>query len=279
MKGNMLGRSTPSPERAPDGPINLNGSIKRADSVAAALLDDQPAETGADARNGKAHADTPTEGLDPSLRAPPLAHAEVEQAAARSPASRSGAPEPGHSDEAGTPVGQANHDRPASAAGPEESAQKGEPGADMRASIAAVTRALLGRRGLRSTVFGVALAGLAVALGASSALSVSLLIVGVLFLIVGLMGPRLQGRLAVEFGPNGASIEIQTHMAPPGSTRLAAPLAPWKPTEALIASGTEDARTAHGGTSPAVLLGEIIDVQGETIERDVAKRSSGTSSV
>ncbi len=210
----MPGRSTPSLERAPDGPLSLNGSIKSVDTLAAALLHDQPAEAGADGGSGKDYADTPAEGRDATLRTSPPADGEIEQVAEESSASRNGAPEPGQADEAGTPVGQADHDQPARATGPEESDEKDEPRARARTSTA--LHALLERRGLRPTVFGVALAVLAGALGVSSALSISLLIAGLLFLLVGLMGPRLQGRFAVEFGPDGASIEMQLDMAPPG---------------------------------------------------------------
>jgi hypothetical protein len=257
MKGNMLGRSTPSPERAPDGPLSPNGSIKSADTAAATLLHDQPAETDTGVHNGTAPADTPTHGPDATPTAPPPAHGEVERGAQEAPANSNGKPEPKTSDEDGMPA--AGRDQPASDNRLKESDEKDKPRAGVRTSLTAAGRALLGRRGLRPTVLGVALAALALALGVSSALSVALLVVGVLMLIVGLMGPRLQGRFAIEFGPNGASLEIQTHMAPPGRTRIAETLAPWRPTDAPIASGDGAAGSnpAHDRTSTVALLNNV----------------------
>jgi len=269
----MPDSQTPSPERAPDGPPHLNGSIKGADTAVASLLHDQPAETGTDTRNGTAHVDvdTPTEDLDVTSSAPPsVAHGGGAQAAEESPASH-GVTEPTQSDEAGNLAGEPERELPAPAgrAGPEPD-QEDKLGSSVRASVVTGGRALLERRGLRPTVLGVALAILGLVLGASSLLSVSLLVLGLVMLIVGLMGPRLQGRFAVEFGPNGATIEIQTHMAPPRPARPAAALALWKPIGALSAAGGEIAdQSTDNGTNPAIMLGEIIQAQGETIELDV----------
>src|SRR5579884_2215046 len=92
-KGNMFGRSTPSPEQAPDGPLNLNGSIKSADTAAATLLHHHPADTGTADRNGKAPDSTPAHDLDPSLTSPPPDHLEVEHVASELGANRNGTPE------------------------------------------------------------------------------------------------------------------------------------------------------------------------------------------
>ncbi len=143
----------------------------------------------------------------------------------------------------------------------------------MRASVAAGVRAVLELRGLRSTVFGAALVILAASVGITSAPSVALLVLGVLMLVVGLMGPRLQGRFALEFGPHGASIEIQTHMAPRGRTRIAGPLAPWKPAGDLTACGSEGTspKPAHDATTAVASLDKVIDAGDETIEQDVER--------
>jgi hypothetical protein len=222
-KGNMFGRSTPSPERAPDGPLNLNGSIKSADSAAATLLD-HPAETGTADRNGEAPDSAPAHGLDTSLTSSPPYHLEVEHVASKLAADRSGAPERKESEEQSE--GTARTDQAASAPEPAASDKQHMRRARVRGSLAAGGKALVGWRGLRSTVSGVALVVLAASLGLSSAPSIASLVAGVLMLIVGLIGPRLQGRFAIEFGPHGASIEIQTHIAPRGRTQVAGALAP-----------------------------------------------------
>jgi hypothetical protein len=74
---------------------------------------------------------------------------------------------------------------------------------------------LVERRGVRTTTAGALLVAAGIVLGASSAVSVALLILGVVMLIVGLMGRHIQGRFSIEFGPGGASIELQTHIASP----------------------------------------------------------------
>jgi len=201
----MFGRSTPSPERAPDGPLNLNGSIESADTAAATLV----------------------HRLDTS---PLPDHLEVEHIASELAAHRNGARERTESEKQSRVTARA--DRTATATGPQEPDRQHMRRAGVRGSVAAGGKALVGWRGLRSTVFGVALMVLAASLGLSSAASIASLAAGVLMLIVGLIGPRLQGRFAIEFGPQGASIEIQTHMAPRGRTQVSGALAPWKPADA-----------------------------------------------
>src|SRR5579871_6406412 len=209
----MLGR-TPSPGRAPDAPLNLNGSMRTADAFA------------------------------PSVDVP---LAEVKQAAERPPPTPDTAPEPAQLD----------------------GADRADAGA--RASIVVGAHSLLGWHGLRSTVLGVVLATLALALGIGSALSVSLLAVGVVFLVVGILGPRLQGRFAVEFGPNGASIDLRTQMAPPGSAWLPRPHLLAQRTGGLPAPGGTDAGPALGPAAAALLRDEINDARSETIELDTKR--------
>jgi hypothetical protein len=151
---------------------------------------------------------------------------------------------------------------------PAQSGQADHPRVGLRDEIATGARSLLGWHGLRSTVIGVILASLAVALGIGSAVSVSLLVAGLVFLLIGILGPRLQGRFAVEFGPNGASIDLRTQLAPPGSAWLARPLLPpAKPTIALAAPAG-DAGATIDTTAAALLLGEITDARSQTIELD-----------
>lgn len=250
----MLGRSTPSPERAPDGPLNLNGNVESGDTSAATLLHEPTAGTVASDRNGKAPVETPTDGLEATLAVAPPSHDEGEQLAQESSASRNGAPELKEPDEESRLAGRAEQDRAASGTGLKESDEIVKPASGVRASLAAGGGVLVRWRGMRCTVFGVALVVLGGALGLSSALSVAMLVAGVLMLIVALIGPRLQGRFAIEFGPNGASIEIQTHMAPPGRIRVAGALAPWKP--------------ADDPSSTVVLPNKLIESAGETIEVD-----------
>jgi len=138
------------------------------------------------------------------------------------------------------------------------------------ASLAGGANVLLSQRGLRSTVVGVILATLAVALGIGSAVSVSLLVLGLVFVVVGILGPRLQGRFAVEFGPNGASIDLRTQLAPPGSTWLARPLPAPKSPPAL-ATLTGDAGSTLEPAAAARLRGEIVEARSETIELDTKR--------
>jgi len=248
----MFGRSTPSPERAPAGPLNLNGSIKHADTAAATLPHHHAAETGTADRNGEAPDSIPAHGLETSLTPPPPDHLEVEHVASGLAADHNSAPERKESDEQ-SPV-TARPDQTASATGPGESDKQHMRRAGVRGSLAAGGKALVGWHGLRCTVFGVALMVLAASLGLSSAPSIASLVAGVLMLVVGLIGPRLQGRFAIEFGPHGASIEIQTHMAPRGRTQVAGALAPWTPADSSIPPGGEDARPnpAHDPTSKPI---------------------------
>jgi len=252
MKGHMPDTSTPSPGRASDGPA-ANGSTNSADISAATLLLDQPAELNIDADSGQDHPDTTAERLAAISAAVSVLSGQVRQLADEQPSPPTHAPETALAEEHGKLVRQAEHDQSVNGTT--------HPQSDQEHSLETRARKMAGRlpvllewRGMRSTVLGVVLVGLGVALGAGSAVSVSLLVVGVVMLIVGLMGRRLQGRFAIEFGSDGASIEIQTHMAPPGRTQVAAPLAPWQPAHPLIATAGENASPAQdaipAATSP-----------------------------
>ncbi len=211
----MLGRSTRSPGQAPDGAPTLNGNIETA-TPPAVLLGDQTVAAG-DTSNGKVAEETPARRTE---------ECEATQ-----------------SEEAGGPIQHADHAEPVSASRPTRSDPTDGPLVGVQASMVRGARVLLERPGVRSIALGVALVGLARVLGASSVLAVPVLVLGVAMLIVGLIGPRLQGRFVLEFGPEGASIEILTHFAPLGSTRGAAPiapLAPWKPIGAFATSDVQD---------------------------------------
>ncbi len=220
----MPDRST-DPGRPPDGAL-LDGSIDSLDPSAAMLVLDRPAKPGIDADGGMADATAAAERLDTILTSVSILARQLGQLADEQSGSRADVPEAapvepdhGHRLEARTRI------------------------------VAGGLLALLERRGMRSSLLGVVLVGVAVGLGLSSSVAVALLIVGVVMLIVGLMGRRLQGRFAIEFGPSGASFEIQTHMASPGSTQLVAPLAPWQPEPPVAAAASEDASQTHDAKS------------------------------
>jgi hypothetical protein len=120
--------------------------------------------------------------------------------------------------------------------------------------------ALVERAGLRLALIGVALVIAAFELGAGSALSVPLLVVGLVMLVVGALGSRLRGRFAVDFGPGGAVIEARAEIAPP---RRTAPVTspPTKPRITLVTP------TASDQSGPD----DVIEGHGETIEMDVAQ--------
>ncbi len=237
----MLGRSTPSPGQAPAGAPNLNGNIETA-IPSAVLLGDQTAATGGTS-NGKAAATSAAQTVDETAAATTAAAGEVERVAEETPTRRTEVSEATQASEAGGPVQQAGHAEPVSASRPTRSDPTDGPRVAVHASMVRGVRALLERPGVRSIALGVALVGLARVLGASSVLAVPVLVLGVAMLIVGFIGPRLHGRFALEFGPDGASIEIVTHFSPLGSTRVApsiAPLAPWKPIGDFAASDVQD---------------------------------------
>jgi len=245
----MPDRST-NPGRAPDDP-SPNGSIQSPDTSAATLLLDQPAKSGMNAGGGQADAAITAERLDTLVAPVSLLAGQVEQLADEQPGSRTHGPETTPAEEHSKQIQQDQRDQPVSDAVPPQPDQRHTLEARMR-NVADGLPALLERPGVRSTLLGVVLVGVAVALGVSSNVSVALLVVGVVMLIVGLMGRRLQGRFAIEFGPNGASFEIQTHMASPGSTQLVAPLAPWKPGRAVIGSASENTSPVRDTTIAAM---------------------------
>jgi hypothetical protein len=115
--------------------------------------------------------------------------------------------------------------------------------------LSAAWRELRERRGLRATLVGLALLLFALYLGGGSALTVPLFIVGGILIAAGVLGPRLSGRLVVEWGPQGTMIDFHTDVA-------AAPSA--EPAQPAIAD------------RPAATP-QVIEARGETIEIEVAQ--------
>jgi hypothetical protein len=81
-------------------------------------------------------------------------------------------------------------------------------------------RELAGRRGFGATASGIAAVLLAVWLGTDSALSLPLMVLGIVLVLVGVFGRRLRGHVKVEWGPAGASFDVRAEVAPPGRTRV-----------------------------------------------------------
>ena len=106
------------------------------------------------------------------------------------------------------------------------------------------------RRALRVTLAGIALVVFALYLGGGSALTVPLLVIGCVLVLAGLFGPRLSGRLVVEWGPQGTRIDFHTDVASaPPAEPVAAPTALERPAAAP----------------------QVIEARGETIEIEVAQ--------
>jgi len=164
---------------------------------------------------------------------------------------------------------------PAAPSGPplaERAARKAGHGIEQGARAA--WRGLAERRGLRVALAGAVVLLVALQLGADSALSVPLLIVGLVMVVVGAMGPRLRGRFSLEFGPEGTSIEVQTHIAAPGKTAApvpALPIAPDRPRIALVHSAPAAPAVAEPATAeePPPADAMVVEGHGETIEMDV----------
>ena len=99
--------------------------------------------------------------------------------------------------------------------------------------------------------------GAAIWLGGGSALTVPLVVLGVVLLLVGILGRRLRGRVALEWGPSGASFDFTAAIAPPGRTVV--PDAPSQATTMLTAPPAEELEDA-----------DVVESTGETIEFDVS---------
>jgi hypothetical protein len=71
-------------------------------------------------------------------------------------------------------------------------------------------------RGLWATVAGIALVVIAFASAQGGAWFVPLLVIGLVLIAAGILGPRIRGRVSLEFGMGGATLDVQLHIAPPG---------------------------------------------------------------
>jgi hypothetical protein len=108
-------------------------------------------------------------------------------------------------------------------------------------------RELNARRGLRVGLLGALLVVLGAYLGGGSALTVPLMVVGLALIFLGALGPRLSGRLHVEWGADGASIDLRTQVAAPGTH---------SPPELAAAPAAEP---------------KVIESTGETVEIELAE--------
>lgn len=126
----------------------------------------------------------------------------------------------------------------------------------------AAWRALVERRGLRVALAGGGLLIVALVLGAGSALGLAIGIAGLVMLVVGSLGPRLRGRMSLEFGPAGTSFAVQTHIAPPGRA-----LAAGEPEEDL-------GRAPTSLVPPPVEEADVVESSGETIEVELQQLRS-----
>jgi hypothetical protein len=135
--------------------------------------------------------------------------------------------------------------------------------ASLERVLSAAWRELHARRGLRVTLAGIALLLFGLYLGGGSALTVPLIVIGGVLVLAGVLGPRLSGRLIVEWGPAGTTIDFHTDVAAPSQ---AEPVT--QPAVAAIAQG--------GAAPPQVAAGpagppQVIEGRGETIEIEVAQ--------
>ncbi len=103
------------------------------------------------------------------------------------------------------------------------------------------------RRGLRAALLGAFLVVLGAYLGGGSALTVPLFVVGLVLIFLGALGPRLSGRLHVEWGADGAKLDLHTEVAAPGAAARAE----------LSAGATKEPK--------------VIESTGETVEIELAE--------
>lgn len=129
--------------------------------------------------------------------------------------------------------------------------------------ISRLARELGERRGLRTVLMGGALVLIALILGMNSPWTLPLVIAGLLLIAVGSLGPRLSGRMAIEFGASGTVIEMRTEITPPGT--VASEHNRTLPLPVAVESGELEA-----SETPAVEA-EVIEGTGETIEIEVSK--------
>jgi hypothetical protein len=210
----------------------------RARANAETVREHEPeAEAGAPAVNG-----TSANGhAEPSLNAGGGADAEP-SLPPRSEAEPEPEPEPGAEAKSPPPS-------PAEPAGPTPMERAGH-------GVVSAIGDLWSRRGVEATIGGVLALAAAIWLGGGSALTVPLVVLGLVLLLVGILGRRLRGRVALEWGPGGASFDFTAAIAPPGRTVV--PDAPSRAAAALPAPDADEPEDA-----------EVVESTGETIEMDV----------
>jgi hypothetical protein len=76
--------------------------------------------------------------------------------------------------------------------------------------------ALSSIRGLWATVVGIALVVIAFVFVDGGTWFVPVLVIGLMLIAAGILGPRVRGRVSLEFGMGGATLDVQLHIAPPG---------------------------------------------------------------
>ncbi|UJA20561.1 hypothetical protein HJD18_10315 [Thermoleophilia bacterium SCSIO 60948] len=135
-------------------------------------------------------------------------------------------------------------------------------GATVERGLVAGWRELADRRGLRTALVGATLLIAALILGGDSALTVPFLVLGIVLLILGVMGPRLSGHFSVEFGSDGTRIDLRTDIAAPGTTAPS------------IRGELREAERDIERLSERVSDAEVVEGQGETIEIDVSELRS-----
>ncbi|CAN5406710.1 hypothetical protein BH10ACT11_BH10ACT11_17880 [soil metagenome] len=113
----------------------------------------------------------------------------------------------------------------------------------------ALLERLIENRGFRVAVIGAAFVLIGLQLGSDSAWTLPVFVVGAALILAGALGTRLSGKLAIEWGEEGATFEMRARVAPPE---------PVKQLEltALESPSTEDA---------------VIESTGETIEMDLVQ--------
>lgn len=121
-----------------------------------------------------------------------------------------------------------------------------------------IYQTLAERRGLRIVLIGIAVVWFAIWVG--DELLVPLLLLGTVLIIAGAVGPRLQGRFSVDFGPDGSLFELKAHLAPPGHKAVTS-----------LPAGEERPQLTPVAPPESPAEAEVIESHGETIELDVER--------
>ena len=115
---------------------------------------------------------------------------------------------------------------------------------------------------VRLTVTGAALLLIGGLMMANSVWTLPLVIVGVLMVAIAWIGPRLEGRFAVQWGENGTELAFRARIRPPEAIR---------PALARPSLGTSSPPDPAPAPRTAPDRGEVIDGQARTVEIEVAE--------